>query len=197
MSISLASLLWTLPIMFMIHEFEEIIMFRPWYDKYGNWLKTHHPRIDKRLSTLHASTPALSLGILEEFIILSIVTLFCVENEYYSLWVGILMGIFIHHLIHIGSFFFKRGYVPSVITSVISFIYTLVVLILVDGLVQFNFSEIFKWTLISLVLLIINLKFLTILIEKFDKWLTQWIISGQNNIETSNKIMNNNNLRVK
>jgi hypothetical protein len=87
--------------------------------------------------------------------------------------------------------------VPSVITSVISFIYTLVVLILVDGLVQFNFSEIFKWTLISLVLLIINLKFLTILIEKFDKWLTQWIISGQNNIETSNKIMNNNNLRVK
>lgn len=185
MSLSLASLLWTLPIIFMIHEFEEIIMFRPWYVKYGDRLKIHHPRIEKIYRNARASTPALSIGILEEFVLISIITLICVETRFYSLWVGVLIGFFIHLLGHIGSFIIKRGYVPSIITSVIGVIYTIVVLIMLNDLVQLNLSEIFIWTIFSLVILIINLQFITILIEKFDKWLTHWINIDQKNNETS------------
>ena len=155
-------------------------MFRPWYDKYGNLLKIHHSRFEKINRNASASTPNLSIGILEEFVLISIITLFCVETHFYALWVGVLIGFFIHLLGHIGSFIIKRGYVPSIITSVIGSVYTIVVLLMLNDLVKLDVSEVVMWSLFSLVILIINLQFITILIEKFDKFLVDWVITDQN-----------------
>ena len=56
MIITLESLLWTLPIIFMIHEFEEIIIFNPWYRKNEFWLVGKHPKLEKIYKIAKSST---------------------------------------------------------------------------------------------------------------------------------------------
>ena len=48
----------------MIHEFEEIIMFNPWYRKNELWLVGKHPKLEKMYKIAKSSTSALSLNFL-------------------------------------------------------------------------------------------------------------------------------------
>ena len=95
-------IVWLLPIVFMIHDFEEIIFFKSWVMKNKEYLSRKFPKLSKRflVQLENLSVPAFSLAVAEEFVILSIVTVLSVLYDSYLLWLGIFMGFFIHLLVH-------------------------------------------------------------------------------------------------
>ena len=63
-----------LPIVFMLHDFEEIIMFRPWLSRNRDELKTRFPRFEAFLTKrgfFDYSTSAFALAVCHEFVLLS------------------------------------------------------------------------------------------------------------------------------
>jgi hypothetical protein len=169
------TLMWLLPIVFMVHEFEEIIMMRPWYLRNEAFLKARFPRISRSIArTGTLSTSAFSLATAEEFIVLSVVTLACVEYGLYSVWAGFLIGFFIHLIYHMGSFILMGRYVPYVVTSVIACIYSVYALIVLNDGGYLAWSGVAIWSVIGIVFIIANLMFAVAVAEKFDQWLGRW-----------------------
>ena len=73
-----------LPVVFVIHEYEEIIMFRRWIDRNREELRKRFPKIESfftRRGHLDYSTATFAVGTAHEFILISIVS--C-----YSVWSG-------------------------------------------------------------------------------------------------------------
>ena len=63
-------IVWLLPIVFMIHDFEEIIFFKSWITKNKDYLSGIIPEFSKRLlfRLEKLSVPAFSLAVAEEFV---------------------------------------------------------------------------------------------------------------------------------
>ena len=118
-------IVWLLPIVFMIHDFEEIIFFKSWIMKNKEYLSEKFPRLSKRLlfRLEKMSVPAFSLAVAEEFVLLSIVTVFSVIYGSYLLWFGIFMGFFIHLVVHLMQWIALRRYIPAIYTSIASLFY--------------------------------------------------------------------------
>ena len=172
---SIETLMWLLPIAFMVHDFEEIIMTRPWYLRNEAFLKARFARLAGSIArTGTLSTSAFALAVAEEFVILSAVTLVCVEYGLYSVWAGFLIGFFIHLVYHIGSFLAMGRYVPYVITSVVAGIYAIYALLAINDGGYLVWSQVIVWSAIATAFIIANLIFAVILAEKFDLWLGKW-----------------------
>jgi hypothetical protein len=48
-SVKIETLMWSLPIVFMFHDFEKIIMFKPWINENRVSLTKHFPKLGARL----------------------------------------------------------------------------------------------------------------------------------------------------
>ncbi len=113
---------WMLPVIFMFHDFEEIIMAEVWGKRYQErinriWTK-RQPFGLKYVKEYH--TPALALGVNVEFLLFSMVSWLSSAFQSYYIWYGCMMG-FIFHLIfiHIILCISFKGYVPGIITAII------------------------------------------------------------------------------
>ena len=164
-------IVWLLPIVFMIHDFEEIIFFKSWVTKNKEYLSRKFPKWSKlllvRLENL--SVPAFSLAVAEEFVLLSIVTVMSVVYESYLLWLGIFMGFFIHLVVHLIQWIALRRYIPAIYTSVASLFYCVFSLNYILKNKLFEVNEIVLWTFIGFGLVVINLIIVHKLAELFDK----------------------------
>ncbi|MBI3170603.1 MAG: HXXEE domain-containing protein [Chloroflexi bacterium] len=173
---TLDTLLWLLPAVFMFHDFEEIIMVRPWLQKNTPLLRERFPKLAERvLPQLESlSTSAFALAVAEEFILLTALTLAAVEFKLYAMWTGAMLGFFFHLLVHLGQFLAFRKYIPAVLTSIPAGIYCIFALqqILSTGLA--TWAEIFPWFLATVVLLVVNLLFAHWLAAKFDIFLRKY-----------------------
>jgi hypothetical protein len=167
------TLIWLLPVVFMIHDFEEIIMMKPWLTK--NW-KTLEKRFPAKAIRAMAkqkdmSVSAVALAVAEELLVLTAFTFLGAECGMYSLWAGFLIGFFIHLLVHIGQFIVFRGYVPVIVTSIPAAIYSLIALHDLNRTHPLDWEMVAVWTVISLVLIVVNLLFALKMAQKFDGWL--------------------------
>lgn len=125
------TVMWLLPVMFMLHDFEEIILMRPWGLRFSAILNDRLPAPIRRMSnaTLNLSTPAFAFAVMLIYILFAAVTLLCVEFNLYNFWTAILIIYFVHLLLHIGQAIYLRNYVPAVITSVLTGIYSVAALV--------------------------------------------------------------------
>lgn len=113
-----------LPIIFMLHEFEEIICFKPWIEKNQSWLITKYPLFSKLVAHLNEmSVPTFAMLVLEEFILVSIVTITALTLHWYNIWVAIFSAFAFHILIHIIQWIIIRKYIPVIITSLLALPY--------------------------------------------------------------------------
>jgi hypothetical protein len=167
------TLMWLLPIVFMLHDFEEIIMFKPWMNANRTALEKRLPARTARIFANHAdmSTSAYALAVAEEFIILSSLTLLAVELNLYEFWAGMMLGFFIHLLIHVGQFLAYRRYVPVILTSLPCGLYCLVALHDLNFSHPLSWNLVALWTFISLLIIGANLALALQLAVKFDGWL--------------------------
>lgn len=113
-------LILTLPIIFIVHDLEEIIFFRKWLDNNMLVVGNRFPRLQPVLSRAAGiSTPAFSLAVAEELLLLLGISYSALYFQWYYLWVSAFMAFFIHLFVHIGQCLALRSYTPGVVTSII------------------------------------------------------------------------------
>ena len=173
--IDFKTIVWLFPIVFMFHDFEEIIFFKSWITKNKQTLSERFPKLSNPFFTRfeRLSVQAFALAVAEEFIIFSIVTILSVLCESYLLWLGIFMGFFIHLLVHLIQWIAFRGYIPAIYTSIISLIYCTFALNFILKNNLFETREIVIWSFIGLGIMVVNLFFAHKLAEVFNKTQTE------------------------
>lgn len=106
-----------LPLVFVLHEFEEIIMFPTWTKRHEAMLAARFPMLRGKIKFLQS--PAFVLVVVEEFIIVSGCTIATLWTMNYIYWYFALLGYSLHLLPHIAQAIVLRRYVPAIITSVL------------------------------------------------------------------------------
>ena len=164
-------IIWLLTIVFMIHDFEEIIFFKPWINRNKDYLTKKFPKISKRFLPRmeNLSTSAFTLAVAEEFLLLSLITVGSVLFDNYLLWLAAFMGFFVHLLVHLGQWIILKRYIPAIYTTLLALIYCVYALCEIIFNNVFLISEIVLWTIIGFGLVGVNLLFAHKLAEMYDK----------------------------
>jgi hypothetical protein len=163
------------PVVFMIHEFEEIIMLRPWLVKnQPQLLKATTPNLLKRLLQMHLklSTEAFTLIVAEEFLLVSGITIYCINYDQYSIWIGLLLAFQLHLFMHMLQFVVLKRYVPSIVTSLLGtayFVYTFSHIA-----IAVNWNDIICYAFWFLTSLVLNLFICSLLAIRFQAYLNRF-----------------------
>ncbi|MCC8187188.1 MAG: HXXEE domain-containing protein [Bacteroides sp.] len=158
-----------LPVVFMLHDFEEIVFFKGWMHRNGELLANRYPRLAHMVSRMRCrSTAAFSLGVAEEFLLISVVSFGAVYTGSCYLWLAVFAGFSLHLLIHIGQWLIWRGYTPAIVTTFLSFPYVIYVWIYIVNKQLFTVSEILLWGTGGFTVIIANLVLVHKLMDIFD-----------------------------
>lgn len=163
-----------LPIVFMLHDFEEIIMLRPWLSRNRNELRTRFPHFEAFLTRrgfFDYPTSAFALAVCHEFVLLSALSYGALYTETYTWWFAGFMAFFLHLFVHIGQWIVYRKYVPVIITSILSLPYCIFTfgLFLTSGLL--SLPEMLLWSSIGVVAAVLSLPLAFFWASKFNAFL--------------------------
>ena len=152
-------IVYLLPIVFIFHDFEEIIFIKPWINRNRVWLQYKYPVIAKRMLTYtdKFSTSAFAIAVFEEFIVLCIVTFTAIYFNFYVLWLAVFMAFSLHLIGHIIQWFFVRRYTPAIVTTIIVLPYSVYGFKTILNMNIFTNSEIIIWTIVGIIIMILNL----------------------------------------
>lgn len=152
-------IVYLLPIVFIFHDFEEIIFIKPWINRNRVWLQDKYPVIAKRMLTYtdKLSTSAFAMAVFEEFIVLCIVTFTAIYFNFYVLWLAVFMAFSLHLIGHIIQWFFVRRYTPAIVTTIIVLPYSVYAFKTILNMNIFTNSEIIIWTIVGIIIMILNL----------------------------------------
>lgn len=104
---------WMLPILFILHDFEEMI-FVPL------WKKRHHQKLVTFKKPFFGSVTqgsAFAVGVLEEFIILLFISGLCQMTHNTLLYLSFVVAYTSHFMLHYIMCLRFKGYVPGVVTA--------------------------------------------------------------------------------
>lgn len=165
-------MIWLFPILFMIHDFEEIVMVNVWQIRNKEYIKS---RENKYIPfNFKASTSAFSVGVDEEFVIISIVTIFsCLLNNY-VIWFGLFIAFIIHFLLHILMCINFKKYVPGLTTSIVFIPICCFMVYKVNILMHYNIITLLLSIVISTLIFLINIYILHKAVEKISYWLEKY-----------------------
>jgi len=160
---NMETIIWLFPILFMFHDFEEIIFMQTWIVRNKSYLSERFPKLSKKILFHFEKIPTASfaVGVAEEFILISIVTISAAISHWYFLWIGLFVAFTLHLIIHCFQFIIIRKYVPAVFTSIICLP---ICIYIIDNTVQlFPIKEIIFYSVLGFIIMAGNL----ILIHKF------------------------------
>lgn len=165
------ALVWLFPILFIFHDFEEIIFIRAWLTRNRNDLCERFPGLSKKLlgHLDHMTTSSFALGVAEEFILISIVTIVAYMMNWYNLWAGLFMAFVIHLVIHCIQALIVKRYVPALITSIICLpICFYIVMSIVQWLML---DTIIIYSILGFIIMVVNLMLVHKGMGVFSKWI--------------------------
>lgn len=118
-------LIWLFPIIFMLHEFEEIILMRRWMGKNKDLILEKFPRAGQRFIRQQGSlsTEAYTFIVAEEFILASVIVIIAAVKGNYDLYAGLLAAYSIHLLLHVFQSITIGKYIPGLITTILTGIF--------------------------------------------------------------------------
>ena len=145
------TLIWLFPIMFVLHDFEEIIMVEKWMEKNSDVIYERLPRkiADRVIKQFSMSTAQFTVAVLVIFLFVSSSTI--MANQYIIqgslaniyLFIIITLTFFLHAFTHLGQAIFLRSITPGSLTSMI--------IIIPYSLVLYNallINEVLTWKII-------------------------------------------------
>ena len=116
--------IWLLPTIFMFHDMEEIIGMRKWLSGHYDDVVARIPMARKLLEPLRdISTARFAAAVYEELIVFIIICLLADATDipfFDGVWLGAFIGFAAHLVVHLAQAVAVRGYVPALITSLIS-----------------------------------------------------------------------------
>lgn len=145
-----------LPIIFMLHDFEEIIMFRLWLRHNHNELQRRFPYFEAFLTRHHIfdyTTATFSIAIAHEFLLISLMCYLAIYLQMPHWWLMTFAGFFVHLLIHVAQWLIYGKYIPAIITTLLALpycVYTLYEFINANLLTP---SQLFLWAVIGIALM--------------------------------------------
>lgn len=158
---------WLFPLLFIVHDMEEIILAKHWCKK--NLKQYIHLPITPFGNT--KSTAGFTIGVYEELILWIIVTVFSNISGFYGLWYGLLVANIVHlilfHIILLPVSY--RHYVPGEITAWITVIPCCYILKLANNILEYSIGEITIWVTIGIVFAFVNMKILHRSVNHFSK----------------------------
>ena len=159
-----------LPILFIFHDMEEIIGF--------GWFFKNNPEIFERFPKITAvyrgfTTAGMALAVYEEFIPffgISLIAYYFENDVLYTIWLGLLISLTAHFIVHIGQSIYIRKYIPSLITSVVCLPISVVILIKSSEYLVFSLPTVLILAG-SIALMMVNLRFAHWLMHQFGNQL--------------------------
>ncbi|AAK78701.1 putative membrane protein YqjE [Clostridium acetobutylicum] len=132
---------WLLPILFMIHDFEEIIFVKVWRQKYQYCLDAS--AMKKKPFSHFKSTDEFSIGVEIIFVILSLITLISIIFNDYHVWYGFIFTITAHFITaHFKGVLEFKHYVPGFVTSILFLPLNAYIIYIVTAMLRFNAVDI-------------------------------------------------------
>ncbi len=161
-------LIWLFPIVFMIHEFEEIIFMHWWVKKNKEHILNKYPKLGKQVLGQFdvISTEAFSLIVAEEFLIVSFIVVFSAFTNNYDLYVGLILAFSIHLLTHLIQFIALRSYTPAIITTLLTGIFCAYAFVKIINSELLSFNRTLIFTIVLTVVVFLNLKIMYSLVKK-------------------------------
>nr|WP_273545606.1 HXXEE domain-containing protein [Paenibacillus caui] len=162
-------LIWFLPVLFMVHDFEEIIMVEAWKKRNSEWMQ--NPK-----APFHSiqSAASASIAVAEEFVILCIATILSQYYSNYNFWVGLFVAFSVHLVVHIIWSIQYKKYVPGLITSVIFTPLCAILIVKAWHILNPDWVHVSLFSLLSIVIMIVNLYILHKLMSVFHQWLIRY-----------------------
>lgn len=127
---------WLLPILFMIHDFEEIVFVKVWRERYQYCLDAC--TMKKKPFSDFRSTDEFSIGVEIIFVILSLITFLSIIFNDYHVWYGFLFTITAHFNLVLK---FKH-YVPGFVTSILFLPLNAYIIYISTVMLGFNLNDI-------------------------------------------------------
>lgn len=147
------------PILFMLHELEEIAYMNEWLQK-----KLQLERVPQFLRKMNVpSSRQFTLMVLEEYLLIILIAGICYYFSYHEFYVSVIIAYNIHILVHLGQAIYLNSYVPGLVLGLFSFL--VLSLILLNYIPILNYHLLFIFIPLSLVLLYLNLLFIHKLIK--------------------------------
>jgi len=161
-------LIWLFPIVFMIHEFEEIIFMKWWIDKNKAHVLNKYPKLGKQVFGQFdaLSTESFSLIIAEEFLIVSLIVVYSSFTSNYDLYTGLILAYSIHLLTHLVQSIVLRSYTPAIITTILTGIFCAYAFFEIRNADLLTFNRTLIYTIVLTVIVFLNLKIMHGLVKK-------------------------------
>ena len=163
--------IWLLPLLFVFHDFEEIIGMKAWVARNGADISKRFPPFTFIFNNL-TSTAGFALAVAEEFVLLLIICslTFTGIRIFNLLWLGTFIAFTLHLVVHIGQAVVIRKYIPAHATSIL--VLPVSVWIIIDCFKTADFSpiEIIVYSLGATVAVAANLFLAHWLARKFGEW---------------------------
>ncbi len=109
-----------LPLIYIFHDFEEIIGFG-WFFRKNPEVYTKHPRLTNAYRQF--TNEGMAIGVYEQLILffggLSVLAYYFPCQVLDSVWYGMLLALTAHFVIHIALCVYVGKFIPSLITSII------------------------------------------------------------------------------
>jgi hypothetical protein len=121
MLVDTLSLIWLFPVAFMLHDFEEVVLWEAWMAKNGPELKRRVPavlaaQVDGFISK---STAQVSVGVCLIFMVTVLASFLAAQFREFGVFLLTGGMFFVHGFGHVGQVIVFKRYVPGVITSVL------------------------------------------------------------------------------
>lgn len=153
------TIIYLLPLVFMLHEFEEIIMLPTWLRQNQAQLVRRFPAAQRIFHSLgKLPTPAFSLAVTEEFLLLSACTLIATAYGHITAWYCCLLAFSVHLIVHLIQFLIIRKYIPAIVTTLLCLPYC--VRAFIEAQSCFLLSETLLWAITGSVIAAVNLLFI-------------------------------------
>lgn len=114
-------LLWSLPVMFALHDAEEVLFLPSWLSRNRELLARRFPRLSCRLLPHFAGITPMAFAAMaaEELALLLAVTVYAAVTHDYYPWLALLLAFTVHLLVHIAQWVAVGRYLPVVATSLL------------------------------------------------------------------------------
>jgi hypothetical protein len=118
------------------------------------------------------TTSAFALGVAEEFVLISIITLISYMTNWYSLWIGLFIAFILHLIIHCIQALIVKRYIPAIVTSIICL--PICIYILKQVIKLYSLGIIALYSIIGFIIMVINLYLIHKAMYVFNKWVFQY-----------------------
>jgi len=161
-----------LPVIFMLHEFEEMIFLKILLHKDKNYLHNKFPNAGQKIYSQYCkfTTSGFVLAVAEEFIIITILTYIAIIIPNMYIWFALFMGFAIHIVIHIIQWMLYGKYIPAIVTSILVLPYCVYGFMKFVNNETFGIRSIIVCSTIGIVGVIVNLRIIHYLGHKFSIW---------------------------